>query len=111
MAIDIKALDRSLIERRGNADIIDYPFEVSIGKEVCIVKVGITGAHHDPAEALGLTKLSQPELIQAASEWLHSRIEKMECDPFKRPQADRVITMPSEIVEYWAHHGEIPSWL
>ena len=72
-------------------DTIDYPFEVLEGDRISTVKVGITGASHDPAEALGSKKLQQAELVQAASDWLRSRIAKGQCDPWNRPATDCLI--------------------
>jgi hypothetical protein len=115
MTIEVSPLDRSQIKRRSKDgqifDIIDYPFEVSNGQERCIVNVGITGMFHDPAETLGSTRLSQDELVQAASDWLRFVIKKGEYDPFKHPHADITVAIPSEIMDYWAEHREIPGWL
>jgi hypothetical protein len=113
MSIAIVPLD-SIQRRTKNQqifDIIDYPFSVSNGKETCIVKVGITGQSHDPAEALGSKKLSQADHVRLAQEWLRSRIEKAGYDPFKRPTTDREIDVPTDVVDYYAEHGEIPHWL
>ncbi len=92
-------------------DIIDYPFQVSNGRASCTVRVGITGAYHDPAEALGSKKLSQDERVEAARAWLRSRVEKGECDPFSRPETDTIIDVPSGVMDHWAEHREIPHWV
>jgi hypothetical protein len=89
MMIEITFLDSEPVERRFKNstlwDVIDYPFRVSDGKSSRTVKVGITGQFHDPAEALGLKKLSRAEMVDAASSWLRSRLDKGECDPFHPP--------------------------
>jgi hypothetical protein len=90
-------------------DVVDYLFRVSAGTARQIVAVGITGQFHDPAEALGLKKLSKEERIEAAGAWLRSRIAKG-YDAFAEgpPQ---IIDLPPAIMEHWIEHGEIPSWL
>jgi hypothetical protein len=90
-------------------DVVDYLFRVSAGTALQIVAVGITGQFHDPAEALGLKKLSKEERIDAASAWLRSRIAKG-YDPFAEG-TPKVIDFPPAIMEHWIEHREIPSWL
>src|SRR5258708_38602896 len=115
MSIDINPLDRNLIKRRSTEgkiwDIIDYPFQVSNGTTSCAVDVGITGVFHDPATALGSTKLSQDELVEAASAWLRSGIEKGELDPFDERQTRCTIEVPSSIMDYWSEYREIPRYV
>ena len=92
-------------------DVIDYPFRVSKGESNCTVVVGIPGQCHDPAEALGLKKLSSSELIKAATDWLHFHlVERGDRDPFSRPETDRVIDLSLDIVEHWADHRSFPPW-
>ena len=115
MSVEIKPLSSTLIQRRSNNrqvfDIIDYPFQLFNGRVNCTVNVGITGAFHDPAEALGSKKLSQDERIEAAGAWLRSRVEKGECDPFNHPETATAIDVPSAVMDYWVEHREIPHWV
>jgi len=103
------------MERRcadgGPLDIIDYPFEVSKEGGVATVKVGISGLFHDPADATGSKKLRSEERFQAASDYLRSRIERGECDPWNRPSTDCTIEVPSLVMDHWSEHGEIPHWI
>lgn len=115
MSVEIAPLDRKQIKRRTKDgqifDIIDYPFEVSNGPKKCVVYVGITGMFHDPANTLGSKKLSQDDLVQAARDWLRFVINNGRYDPFQQPQADFTISIPSDVMDYWAEHREIPAWL
>jgi hypothetical protein len=91
--VDIKPLP--MVDRRVTdgkiLDIVDYPFEVLKGVKSSIVRVGITGQSH----TLGDSKsLRREELVQAASDWLRSRIAKGECDPWTRPDTDCMIDVP-----------------
>jgi hypothetical protein len=90
-------------------DVVDYLFRVSAGTARQIIAVGITGQFHDPAEALGIKKLSKEERIDAASAWLHSRMAKG-YDPFVEG-TPKTIDLPPAIMEYWIEHREIPAWL
>lgn len=92
-------------------DMVDYVFRVSNGKSTQVVAVGITGQFHDPAEAMGAKKLSREELVKAAEDWLRSRLDKGECDPFRRPETDASIDLPSSVMDYWTEHHSIPHWL
>jgi hypothetical protein len=115
MSVEISPLDRSQIKRRTKDgqiyDIIDYPFQVSNGQEKCVVNVGITGMFHDPAEAIGSKKLSQDELVQAASDWLRFLIRRGKYDPFKNAESDFTVSIPADVMDYWAEHREIPPWI
>ena len=106
--IEITFLESGRRARDGKLwDVIDYRFRVSKGRLNRVV-VGITGAFHDPAGPLGPKTLSQDELIKAATAWLHSRLEKGECDPFNHPESDSMIDVPSSVMEYWMKHRTIP---
>jgi|ERR1700719_3248149 len=96
--------------RDGNYyDVVDYFFSVSNGELRRVVAVGLTGQFHDPAEALGLKRMTKIDRIEAASSWLRSRIDKG-YDPFSEP-TPQTYDMPSPIVEYWIEHHSIPEWL
>jgi hypothetical protein len=92
-------------------DIIDYRFRIKDGGSTAVVAVGITGAFHDPAPALGIKPMLYGERIEAASAWLRSRIDKRECNPFARENADTSIDLPAPALEYWIEYGSIPQWL
>jgi len=113
--VNIRPLDKSLIRRRQRNghlfDVIEYPFLVSDDRVSSTVWVGITGACHDLATALGSKKLSQDDLVQAANAWLRSRVEKRECDPFSGPASDMTIDLPPGVTDYWTEYREIPHWL
>ena len=115
LTIDIEFIDKAEIQRRSRDgmifDIIDYPFQVRQAQVSRIVKVGVTGVWHDPAGALGIERLTQDELIEAARAWLTSRIEKGECDPLSELGTDLSIDLPSTVMEYWVEHRQIPSWI
>ena len=111
-AFEITFLDSGRRAKDGKLwDVIDYRFRVSNGQQNEEVAVGITGVFHDPAGPLGLKELSREELIEAATAWLRSRLEKGECDPFSHPERDRVIDVPSSVMEYWLEHHAIPHWI
>lgn len=111
-AFEITFLDSGRRAKDGKVwDAIDYRFRVSNAQQNQEVAVGITGAFHDPAGPLGLKELSREELIEAAGAWLHSRLEKGECDPFNRPESDSTIDVPSPVMEYWMEQGAIPHWI
>lgn len=90
-------------------DVVDYLFRVSAGTARQIVAVGITGQFHDPAEALGLKKISKEERIEAASAWVRSRIAKG-YDPLAEG-TPKTIDLPPAIMEHWIEHREIPAWV
>ena len=92
-------------------DVIDYRFGVSNGQTNREVKVGITGAFHDPAGPLGLKELSREELIEAAEAWLRSRLEKGECNLFNGHEGGSIIDVPSQVMEFWMEHHAIPHWI
>jgi hypothetical protein len=112
MDFGITFLDAGRRTRDGKLwDVIDYHFRVASGKLNWEVAVGITGAFHDAAEPLGMKTLSREKLIEAATDWLRSRLENGECDPFSRPESDSTIDVPSSVMEYWMEHHEIPRWI
>ena len=109
MAFDITYRDKDRRVTSGTIhDIIDYRFRVSDGKSTAVVAVGISGAYHDPASALALKRLSHEELVEAAAAWLKSRLDKCECDPFKKTNPDTMIDVPLLIMDYWIEHHAIP---
>ena len=90
-------------------DVVNYLFRVSAGTVRQIIAVGITGQFHDPAEALGIKKVSKEERIDAASAWLRSRIVKG-YDPLA-DGTPKTIDLPPSIMDHWVAYREIPAWL
>jgi len=90
-------------------DIIDYTFEVSRAGEQCMVNVGITGGWHDEIADLH-RKLTREELVEAARKWLESRINKG-YDPLLAPSPERVMTIPSGVMDFYVNHWNIPDYV
>ena len=90
-------------------EITDYIFQVSKDSEgQTAVFVGITGQERDLTSK---EKWSRDDLIKAAHDWLRSLLEKKKCDPFNRPETDKVLLMPPGILEHWQTDPSFQYWL
>ncbi len=92
-------------------DIIDYKFTVSAGDKTSTVAVCISGVFHDPLMAIQGRCLTAKELASVAEHWLKSRIAKG-YDPFSEPaQYERIMQVPSIVMEYFVSNQALPGWI
>lgn len=95
--------------RSATYEIVDYIFKVlKDSHSETPVWVGITGQERgwQPEK-----KLSKEDLIRAASNWLLSCLESERCDPFNRPETDKVLTMPQGALEHWRTDPSFQYWI
>jgi hypothetical protein len=87
-------------------DVIDYTFEISQDGPSSTINVGLTGVWYTEIPALH-RKLTDRELETAAEKWLRTRLRKG-YDPLADPKLERILTIPSVVMDYYVTNWEIP---